>query len=236
METQTESSNTSEKQETIPHPGSVDTLDQLSSGRDGLERYRIMEDFGQYILNGVGGDILEIGVGESSHFLTKIAKKYNRRIFHCDISPSKIINPMTVKGYLSDAEEITYFEERDPNPQNFKRVVCYAGSSDSLFKRVPITPLAMVFIDGDHNYLQAKKDFENVWPLVVENGFVLLHDTYPPSEDYVDENKCGDVFKLRQQLKWQDDLDMLTLTRGTCIGVGLTIIRKHEKNRPYYKV
>lgn len=218
------------------HPGSVDTYEQLSSGKDGLERYRIMEDFGQYILNGVGGDILEIGVGESSHFLTKIAKKYNRRIFHCDISPSKILNPMSVPGYLSDKEEITYFEERDPNPSSYKRVVCFAGSSDELFKRVPITPIALAFIDGDHNYLQAKKDFENVWPLVVEHGVVLLHDTYPPSEEYTDENKCGDVYKLRQELRFASDMDVLTLTRGTCIGVGLTIIRKHPKKKEYFQV
>ena len=220
------------------HPGSVDTLSQLSSGSDGLERYRIMEDLGQYLLNGAGGDILEIGVGESSYFLTKIAKKFNRRIFHCDISPSKIINPMTVPGYLSDGDEITYFEERDPNPQEYKRVVCFAGSSDELFKRVPITPLALVFIDGDHNYLQAKKDFENVWPLVADHGFVLLHDTYPPSEDYTDENKCGDVYKLRQELRFASGMDILTLTRGTCIGVGLTIIRKHPKpaNLKYFQV
>ena len=222
-----------------PHPGSLDTFNQLSSGKDGLERYRIMEDFGQYVLNGVGGDILEIGVGESSHFLSKIAKKFKRRIFHCDISPSKIINPMTVPGYLSDSEEITYFEERDPNPDSYKRVVCFAGSSDALFQRVPITPIALGFIDGDHCYEQVLKDFNNLAPLVVDDGFILLHDTYPPSEDYLDENKCGTVYKLRQDLKFAKfpfSFDMLTLTRGVAIGVGLTILRKHPKNLPYYQV
>lgn len=219
------------------HPGSKDTYEVLASGRDGLERYRIMEDFGQYVLNGVQGDILEIGVGESSHFLSKIAKRYNRRLYHCDISPSKIVNPMTVPGYLSDAEEITYFEERDPNPETLKRVVCFAGSSDALFQRVPITPIAFAFIDGDHNFEQANKDFWNLWPHVVEHGVVALHDTYPPDEEWTDENRCGDVFKLRQQLQVKyHEMDVFTLTRGTCIGVGITFVRKKPKDLKYFQV
>lgn len=219
------------------HPGSKDTFEVLDSGRDGLERYRIMEDFGQYVLNGVQGDILEIGVGESSHFLSKIAKRFKRRLYHCDISPSKIVNPMTVPGYLSDSEEITYFEERDPDPVSLKRVVCFAGSSDALFKRVPITPIAFAFIDGDHNFLQAEKDFWNVWPYVVDHGVVALHDTYPPDETWTDENRCGDVFKLRQQLQVKyNEMDVFTLTRGAAIGVGLTFCRKKPKELKYFEV
>lgn len=217
------------------HPGSKDTFESLSSGKDGLERYRIFEDLGQYVLNGVNGDILEIGVGESSHFLSKIAKKFNRRLYHCDVSPSKIVNPMTVPGYLSDADEITYFEERDPDPVSFKRVVCYAGTSDSLFKKVPITPISLAFIDGDHTYAQARRDFWNVWPLVVEHGVVFLHDTFPPDESWTIENLCGDVWRLRRELELDDSMDVFTFTRGLAIGVGLTMVRKREADRkPYH--
>lgn len=219
------------------HPGSKDTFDVLSSGRDGLERYRIIEDFGQYFLNGVQGDILEIGVGESSYFLSRIAKRYKRRLYHCDISPSKIVNPMTVPGYLSDSEDITYLEERDPNPSEWKRVVCFAGASDELFKKIPLTPIAYAFIDGDHNYEQAAKDFWNVWPLVVEHGVVALHDTYPPDESYTDENRCGDVFKLRQQLEVKSNqMDVFTVTRGAAIGVGITFVRKKPSSLPFYQL
>lgn len=218
------------------HPGSKDTFDVLSSGKDGLDRYRIMEDLGQYFVSGVHGDILEIGVGESSHFLSKIAKRFNRRLYHCDISPSKIINPMTVPGYLSDADEITYLEERDPNPETWKRVVCFAGSSDELFKRIPITPIAFAFIDGDHNYNQANKDFWNLWPLMVDHGVIALHDTYPPDESYTDENRCGDVFKLRQQLEIKRNImDVFTITRGAAIGVGLTLVRKKPAELKYFQ-
>jgi len=217
------------------HPGSLDTFKSLSEGRDGLERYRIMEDFGQYVLNGVGGDILEIGVGESSHFLSKIAKKFNRRLYHCDISPSKIVNPMTIPGYLSDRDEITYFEDREPTPEQFKRVVCFAGASDDLFKRLLITPLALAFIDGDHTYEQAKKDFWHIWPHIVEDGVICLHDTSCPDITWTNENQCGEVYKLRLELEKDSRMDVLTIPKGCAIGVGITFCRKRRKDRAIYQ-
>lgn len=216
-----------------PHPGSLETLEKLASGYDGLERYRVLYDFGQYVLNGVGGDILEIGVGESSYFLSRLGEKFKRRIFHCDISPSKIVNPMTVPGYLSAEEDITYFEERDETPAQQKRVVCFAGASDEFFKRLDMRPIAYAFIDGDHRYEQAKRDFWNTWELLVEDGIIALHDTYPPDETWTDENRCGDVYRLRQELEQHPDMDVLTLGRGCVIGVGITLVRKKRKGYPY---
>lgn len=216
-----------------PHPGSVDTFETLSSGRDALERYRVLHDFGQYVLNGVGGDILEIGVGESSYFLTLLAQKFNRKIYHCDISPSKIVNPMTVPGYLSPAEDITYFEENQPTPTELKKAVCFAGSSDELFRRFPRLDIGFAFIDGDHNYNQAAKDFWNLWPHLRHEGVIALHDTYPPDAEWTDENRCGDVYKLRQELEKHPEMEVLTLGRGCVIGVGVTFAKKKRKDYPY---
>lgn len=41
----------------------------------------------------------------------------------------------------------------------------------------------LVFIDGDHSKEQVIKDFINVSNMVVDDGFVLLHDTYPCDEN-----------------------------------------------------
>lgn len=227
-----------------PHPGSCDTLAAIerhmgagwpSMPNDFWERFGFLGVFADYACNSLGGDLLEIGVGESSIYLSRVAKKYARRLYHCDISPSKIVNPLSVPGYLSDADDVTYFEERDPAPDVLKRVVAYAGTSDSLFQRVPITPLALSFIDGDHLYDQARKDFWNVWPLTMEHGFIVLHDTYPPGPDWTDENHCGEVYRLRKELECEPQMDCLTLTRGTAIGVGLTIVRKRAVNGPVFQ-
>ncbi len=216
------------------HPGSADTLQTLSSGRDGLERYRILHDFGQYVLNGVGGDILEIGVGESSYFLTLLAQKFNRKIYHCDISPSKIINPMTVPGYLSPKEDIFYQEEKDETPLYIpQKAICFAGPSDELFKRFTNLNIGFAFIDGDHNYRQAHRDFWNLWPFLVDEGVIALHDTYPPDASWTDENKCGDVYRLRQELEGNPDMEVMTLGRGCVIGVGVTFVKKKRSGYLY---
>lgn len=217
-----------------PHPGSADTLATLSSGKDALERYRILHDFGQYVLNGVGGDILEIGVGESSYFLSRLGEEFNRRIYHCDISPSKIVNPMTVPGYLSARHDIFYIEEREEIPPTLPcRVICYAGSSDDFFKRLDIRSIAFAFIDGDHRYEQAAKDFWNTWPLLVDEGVIALHDTFPPDASWTTENTCGDVYRLRQELEKNPEMEVFTLGRGCAIGVGITFCKKKRKGYPY---
>lgn len=38
-------------------------------------------------------------------------------------------------------------------------------------------PIDMIFIDGDHNYDAVKKDFENWFPFVKKDGFILFHDS-----------------------------------------------------------
>lgn len=210
----------------MEHKGSRETYDYIAnwiapdfffSKKDGWHRFGILGVLGDYILSCTQGDVLEIGVGESSIYLGKVAKKYGRKIFHCDVAAGKIDNPLTIPGYLE--EGIATF---------------FRGASDDMFKQLTIGPLAIAFIDGDHNYEQVKKDFDNVLPLVVDNGFIFLHDTYPPSEDYVDENRCGTVYKLRILLEQHPHLDCFTFARGCAMGVGLTIVRKQPLDRPYY--
>jgi len=198
---------------------------------DKWDRYGFLGMFSDYVLSCTPGDVVEIGVGESSIYLGKSAEKFNRRIWHCDVSPSKIINPMSIPGYLG--ADRTYFEERDEVPQELRRCVLYAGTSDSLFSRLPVGSVALAYIDGDHTYQQAAKDFEHVWPRVVDDGYVLLHDTYPPGPEWTDENHCGEVYRLRQEIERRLDADCLTLTRGTAIGVGLTLVRKHPNGYLY---
>ena len=217
------------------HPGSRDTYDTIAqwivpdfpySKKDVWHRFGFLGVFADYVLSHLQGDVLEIGVGESSIYLTVVVNKYRRRIFYCDASPSKIINPMTIPGYIMASDELTYLEDHDPVPETLKRGVAYAGPSDTMFKRLPITPLALAFIDGDHLYPQVARDFHNVWPYIVDNGYVLLHDTYPANAEECGENRSGEVWQLRRELERNTRMDCLTLTRGTAMNAGLTIVRK----------
>jgi len=208
------------------HKGSQETYDYIAkwvspeffhSVNDRWDRMGFLGAFGDFVLSCTGGDIVEIGCGESSIYLSHLARKYSRRIYHCDIAPDKILNPLTVDGYM-----------------NKDRGIFHMGSSDKMFEEYPLRDIALGFIDGDHNYAQAKKDFDNLMAVLVDNGYILLHDTYPPSEEYIDENHCGDVYKLRQEIEKDNRYDCITLTRGTAMGVGLTIVRKKPKElKPY---
>lgn len=220
------------------HPGSKDTYETISnwaapnffySQTDGWHRMGILGPFVDYILSSVQGDISEIGVGESSIYLSHLARKYNRKISHCDIAPDKIRNPLTIAGYLTTAPQM--FES---NMLTVDNSTFYAGASDDFFNEVNPQNLAFSFIDGDHNYSQATRDFHNYLGRTVENGWIALHDTYPPSEEYLSEHRCGDVYKLRQEIEKDKALDSITLTCGTAMGVGITFVRKKPKQRVYY--
>lgn len=208
------------------HPPSKDGYDGVSQWVDpnfffsktvGWENVGIIGVLADYALNYIVGDILEIGCGTSSIYLTALSKKYNRRIYYCDIESCKIINPLSVKGHM--------------NRENGKFYLC---PSDDMFAKNELTPLSFTFIDGAHNYEQAKKDFWNAEKLTVPNGHILMHDTYPPNEAYVDPQCCGDVYKFRQEIEQDKRFDVFTFA-GRDSYVASTLIRKKPLNRPYYQ-
>ena len=207
------------------HPPSLDSYRGVSdwlapdfyySKQLGWTATAIVGMIADFALTYLQGDILEIGVGISSIFLTGLAKKFKRKLYQCDVEAGKILNPLTVPGYLSEDSKF------------------YCMASDDMFAKKEITPLAFAFIDGDHNYAQVKKDFWNMVPLMVDNGYIMLHDTYPPTEDYVDPQMCGDVYKLRQELENDKRFDCITLV-GYGSYIACTLIRVKPVNRPYYQ-
>lgn len=179
-------------------------------------RFGLLGIMADYVLSHLHGDIAEIGVGESSIFLTKLAQKHGRRAYHCDISPGEIINCSSVPGIFGD------------------KATVFTGTSDDFFRQIPITPLAVGFIDGDHNCDFVRRDFDNMFSLMVDNGCIFIHDMYPPSDDYLPEYRCGDGYKLRQELECRNDIDIYTFPWGA-MGVGLTMVRKLPKDMPYYR-
>ncbi len=225
----------------MTHKGSQETKEFLTdfvdpnfffSKKDVWHRMGILGVFGDYVLSCTQGDIMEIGCGESSIYLSHLARKYNRCIGHCDIAPDKIINPLTVPGYM-----LLEAYHPDPTVRYFFIGMSefYMGPSDEYFDKYASETLALSFIDGDHVYHQAKKDYENCLLRTVDNGYVLLHDTYPPTEEYLcPDSKCGDVYRLRQEIEKDDRVDAITLPIGTALGVGITICRKKPAKRAYY--
>lgn len=225
------------------HKGSLETYEKISNyaGEElpfskelRWDRMGLLAILADYYLNYSKGNIIEIGAGESTVYLSYLAHKYNRQAFFCDIQQSIYINALTVEGYFKDnyvlLREGTLIED-----YYGKRNVIYIGSSDSFFKNnIPVGNIAVAFIDGGHSYEQAKKDFWNIYPMIEETGAIFLHDCYPPNEDYLDLNACGTGYILRQELEQDERLDMFTFVRSA-MDVGLTMCRKKPENLPYYK-
>ena len=75
-------------------------------------------------------------------------------------------------------------------------------TSDKYFDFIPEhTVFDLIFIDGFHTKEQVKRDFENSLRCLNQNGFIVIHDTYPwtnREHGYREKQKqwWGDVYKF----------------------------------------
>lgn len=90
----------------------------------------------------------------------------------------------------------------------------------------------VIFIDGLHHADQARKDLDNAWNRLNDNGFIILHDTNPHSEHIThvprdSKEWCGDIYKLASEVA-----NSSKFTLGEDHGV--TVIKKDEPHLVYY--
>jgi len=87
----------------------------------------------------------------------------------------------------------------------------------------------VIFIDADHSFESVKQDFETSLKLLNKLGIVILHDTDPISEKYLDKGYCGDSYKMIDWLKIEHpEMDVITLPISEA---GLTIIKRSSDRR-----
>jgi hypothetical protein len=94
--------------------------------------------------------------------------------------------------------------------------------SDEFFAAYDGSPPNVIFIDGDHSYKQAKRDFENALEVLAPAGSIFLHDTWPRDENDTTPGIGGEVWKLSEELIGSPQLESYTWPRFP----GLTIIRR----------
>lgn len=203
--------------------------------KDSLYRFGILGTLGYlFLLDLPNTHIIEIGTGESSIYLTEVARRLDRRMFYCDYAYGKIFNPLTVKGYLYE-DTILLKEKTVIQDYLQNKGVAYCGTSDNFFKDLSFPSIGLAFIDGEHKYEYVKRDFDNIFKLLVPNGVIFLHDTYPPEESLVLNSYCEDSYKIRQELEKRTDVDIFTFTKTVGVGVGITMCRKKPEQLPYYQ-
>lgn len=106
----------------------------------------------------------------------------------------------------------------------------FLGTTDEFFEQLDSEEMFdLIFIDADHSHEQVLKDFMNSQRFLIEDGFIILHDTYPISEDYINPNLCGDCYRTALYIKnnLSDSFEILTLP----FHPGVTIIKKISINK-----
>jgi hypothetical protein len=115
--------------------------------------------------------------------------------------------------------------------KNFNNnVILYEMSSDDFFnQKEELLMFDFVFIDGDHSKEQVYKDFLNVSNFVIEEGFVLLHDTSPCYKEFLEPDWCNNAWEAALEIKnkHNNEWEILTLP----FHPGLTILKKIKINK-----
>lgn len=157
-----------------------------------------------------------------SDFIQTIAKVYNPELYlELGLYHGETINKVSSMGIKCIGVDVSPIQQK-------QNQVIYNCSTDEFFqKNLPIHP-DMVFIDADHKYESAKRDFENVLNIIADNGVIILHDTDPMSEKYVGAGGCGDVYRLIDDLEKQDRFNLVTLPVAEA---GLTVVTFRGKTR-----
>lgn len=204
----------------MEHPALKNLYEQVINGLFQWERWGLLGVLSDYVLNYVQGDIMEIGCGESSIFLSQLAEKYNRKCYHIEYSKSGVENMKNTKGYFGKNSQV------------------FNMKSEEFFKALHTADigypnLALGFIDGDHSYEVATYDFEEMEKYLVVGGYIFIHDTLPPTDEWTVPEKCGTVYKLREDLENEScliknnggNIEVFTFPRSS-FDVGLTMVRK----------
>jgi len=105
-------------------------------------------------------------------------------------------------------------------------------TSDHFFKNNQDT-FDIIFIDGDHQYNQVKRDIDNSLKFLNKNGVILLHDCMPcsflrqvPSRSSNIWN--GDVWKNIVECRTLNEIDTYTIYADQ--GIGL-IFKRENRNK-----
>ena len=175
----------------------------------------ILENLAGIILKNVEGCVVEIGVASLQHGSTKIlydhAKKAGVKFYTCDPHPRKIITP--------EYEWHKHFPIK----------------SEEFIKIFDDTP-ALVFLDGCPEYDVVIKDVRFFLDKLAVGGGIFLHNTYPPEERFLDRGAAADCYRVRQEMEREKDVDCFTWPYPSIQhSVGLTMILKKPKDRPYYQ-
>jgi hypothetical protein len=177
----------------------------------------ILQSIISVVIKYVPGDIVEIGMGESTEILANIARDNNVILYSCDIQMGgmfKVFDQPLFDGH-----------------------VCFTEGSEKFMDSFGGSP-SIAFIDGEHLYETTKKEVEFFLPKMKTGGVMFLHDTMPILKNSIKRDSKGynpgDIYKVRQELERMPEYDVFTWPYSA-LNQGLTMVMKHGDLRAEWR-
>ncbi len=164
----------------------------------------IIDALAPFFFKNYKGCIIEIGAGKSTIVLNKLAVKFKRKLYSCDMIDK-------IKEDLS---------------QYHMRVI---KKSFEFMEEFNDTPM-FVLLDGSHKYEDVKEEFYFFYKRLVPGGVILMHDTIPPSELFLHNSRCGDAYKLRLEIEKNPNIDIVSFQYPMTIVGQSMVIKRNRKN------
>lgn len=139
-----------------------------------------------------GDNFLEVGtwLGRSTCFMGQMIRHLNKNIKFYTVDTFQ--GESTCQFQVDKVKECggTIFNEfwRNVTDLGLENII-YPIITDSkdILKHVSDKKFKFMFLDGDHHYEFVKAEIENLWPLLVNGGFMTGHDYNSEVKQAVDE-------------------------------------------------
>ena len=76
----------------------------------------------------------------------------------------------------------------------------FEQSTDEFFATTELTGFDLIFIDANHDSEQVLRDYNSSVSRLAPGGVIILHDCYPPTEEYCEPRFCSDSYKILEAL------------------------------------
>lgn len=76
----------------------------------------------------------------------------------------------------------------------------FQQSTDEFFATTELADFDLIFIDANHDVEQVLRDYNSSVSKLKQGGVIVLHDCYPPTEEYCEPRFCSDSYKILEAL------------------------------------
>jgi hypothetical protein len=138
----------------------------------------------------------------------------------------------TVAPYFKNAYAVD-INDSYPHISGNANLKWFQGQTQDFIAQHQDVTFDMVFIDADHSFEASRADFDGIFELVRDNGLIMLHDTYPPSDVFTEKSYCYDTYRTAEFIKdnYGHKCEIVTIP----FYMGVSIVRKLDRQLEWMK-